>query len=154
MIQIADFIQQGMRRVSFKSFEHLHSLDLNFHKASSKNTVFAINRAIRSIETGLRFTLGFFSPIAFEFVLLCSMLQFYCGPQYLFNMLFTLGLYTKFSLSFSKQRVVYIRNQKDTEKKQEFYLNESIMNYETVKAFNNNTLETARYEKILDSLRE
>lgn len=68
-------------------------------------------------------------------------------------MILTLGLYTKYSISFSKQRVVYIRDQKDTEKKQEFYLNESIMNYETVKAFNNSTMETARYEKILDSLR-
>ena len=68
-------------------------------------------------------------------------------------MILTLGLYTKYSISFSKQRVVYIRDQKDSEKKQEFYLNESIMNYETVKAFNNSSMETARYEKILDSLR-
>lgn len=138
-----------MRRVSFESFKHLHTLDLNFHKASSKNTVFAINRAIRSIESGLRFTFGFFSPIAFEFILLCGMLQFYCGPAYLANMIVTLGLYTKYSLTFSKKRIVYIRDQKNKEKKQEFYLNESIMNYETVKSFNNINLETSRYEKLL-----
>jgi len=59
--------------------------------------VFGINRAIRSIETGLRFVVGFFTPIAFEFILLCSMLLFYCGPAYLGNMLITLGLYTKYS---------------------------------------------------------
>lgn len=90
--------------MSFDAFTHLHSLDLNFHKTSSKNTVFAINRAIRSIESALRFTLGFFTPVAVEFLLLCGMLQFYCGPKYLFNMLVTLGLYTYFSKTFSQTR--------------------------------------------------
>ncbi len=43
------------------SFGHLHKLDLNYHKSSSKNTVFGINRALRSIDSGLRFFLGFFA---------------------------------------------------------------------------------------------
>ncbi len=47
-------------------------LDIYFHKISSKNTVFAINRAIRSIESALRLTMGFFAPVAFEFILLCA----------------------------------------------------------------------------------
>ena len=38
------------------------------------------------------------------------------------------------------------------DKKQEFYQNESIMNYETVKAFNNENLEIFRNEKILKGL--
>ena len=74
---------------------------MNYHKTSSKNTVFAINRAIRSIESALRFSLGFFTPVAVEFIMLCLMLQFYCGPKYLCNMLITLGLYTYFSKEFS-----------------------------------------------------
>ena len=90
-----------MRKISFDAFKHLHALDLNFHKTSSKNTVFAINRAVRSIESAMRFTLGFFTPVAVEFILLCGMLQFYCGPQYLGNMLVTLGLYAYYSKTFS-----------------------------------------------------
>lgn len=74
MLLVTDFIQRGLRRLSFDAFTHLHALDLNFHKTSSKNTVFAINRAIRSIESALRFTLGFFTPVAVEFLLLCGML--------------------------------------------------------------------------------
>ena len=38
---------------------------------------------------------------AVEFIMLCVMLQFYCGPKYLGNMLITLGLYTYFSKTFS-----------------------------------------------------
>ena len=106
MYMVMNMIQSGIRRLSFDSFTHLHSLDLNFHKTSSKNTTFAINRALRSIESGMRFALGFFTPVFVEFILLCGMLQFYCGPQYLANMMLTLGLYTYFSKTFSDKRRV------------------------------------------------
>jgi ABC-type transport system involved in Fe-S cluster assembly fused permease/ATPase subunit len=52
----------------------MHNLDLNFHRTNSKNTVFAIQRAVKSLESGLRFSMGFFIPIAAEFFLLCGML--------------------------------------------------------------------------------
>ena len=74
MYMVMGMIQRGIRKMSFDSFKHLHNLDINFHKTSSKNTVFAINRALRSIESGLRFSLGFFTPVAVEFLLLCGML--------------------------------------------------------------------------------
>ena len=152
MILVAEFIQRGVRKISFDAFKHLHALDLNFHKTSSKNTVFAINRAIRSIEGALRFVLGFFTPVFVEFTMLCGMLYFYCGPAYLANMLITLGFYTYFSKSFSEMRRVQIRERKDAEKKSEFNLNESIMNYETVKAFTNEKYEETRYSGLLKEL--
>ena len=40
---------------------------------------------------------------------------------------------------------------KEAEKKQEFYLNESIMNYEAVKTFGNEKLEQSRYKECLDN---
>ena len=64
-------------------------------------------------------------------------------------MMITLGLYTYFSKTFSDKRRVQIRTKKNAEKASEFYLNESIMNYETVKAFNNEKLENNRYEDLL-----
>jgi ABC-type transport system involved in Fe-S cluster assembly fused permease/ATPase subunit len=74
MNQIQEIMQRGVMKVSKRAFEHLHDLDLYFHKISSKNTVFAVNKALRSIESGMRFTLGFFTPVLFEFVMLCGML--------------------------------------------------------------------------------
>lgn len=106
MYTIASMIQKGIRKISSDAFNHLHTLDLNFHKTSSKNTVFAINRALRSIENGCRFVLGFFTPVAIEFFLLCFMLNFYCGPKYFANMIVTLGFYTYFSKTFSNKRRV------------------------------------------------
>lgn len=130
----------------------MQSLDIDFHKTSSKNTVFAINRALRSIEQALRFTLGFFTPVAVEFIMLCVMLNYFCGSKYLFNMLLTLGTYTYFTKVVSEQRRVQMSNKKNAEKATEFYLNESTINYEAVKNFNNEKLESSRYMKLLDKL--
>lgn len=41
---------------------------------------------------------------------------------------------------------------RDAEKKSEFYLNESTINFESVKNFNNENLESTRYRKLLDEL--
>ena len=103
---IIRWVQIGLRKLSHDTFKHLHALDISFHKISSKNIVFSVNRAIRSIEPALRFTIGFFTPIAFEFVLLSAMLGIYCGPLYLANMFATLGAYTYFSRELSKKRLV------------------------------------------------
>ena len=68
-------------------------------------------------------------------------------------MLVTLSAYTYFSKTFSDKRRVQIRDRKNAEKKADFTLNESIMNYETVKAFTNEKLEETKYSNILDNLR-
>jgi ABC-type multidrug transport system fused ATPase/permease subunit len=61
MDRITEMIQAGINRVSVHSYNHLHELDLNYHKAGSKNTVFGINRALRSLDMGLRFLMGLFA---------------------------------------------------------------------------------------------
>ena len=81
------------------------------------------------------------------------MLQFYCGPVYLGNMMLTLGAYTYYTKTFSAKRRVQIRERKNAEKKAEFTLNESILNYETVKTFSNEKYEEKRYSGLLDNLR-
>ena len=60
-------------------------------------------------------------------------------------MLLTLAAYTYYTRIISKKRRVEIRDRKEAEKKSEFYLNESIMNYETVKSFSNEKMEEERY---------
>jgi len=106
MFQISKILQKATKRISFNAFTHLHNLDIDFHKTSSKNTVFAINRAIRSLDSSSRFVLGFFTPVAVEFLMLCGMLYFYCGPKYLLNMIVTLSLYTYFTKVVSETRRV------------------------------------------------
>jgi ABC-type transport system involved in Fe-S cluster assembly fused permease/ATPase subunit len=66
----------------------------------------------------------------------------------------TLAAYSYVTRQVSEKRRVFIRERKDAEKSSEFYLNESIMNYETVKAFGNEPLELKRYTKLVQKLKE
>ena len=56
------------------------------------------------------------------------------------NMVLTFGAYLKYTRQMGNERIGYVRDKKEFEKKQEFFQNESITNYETVKAFNNESL--------------
>lgn len=47
-----------------------------------------------------------------------------------------------------------MHHKKEAEKKTEFYLNESTLNYESVKNFNNEQLESNRYSELLNKLEE
>lgn len=148
MSLVVKIMRDAIQSLSLQIFSHLHNLDFSFHKNSTKNTIFAVNKAIDAIDNGLRFIIGFVSPIALEFTLICAMLGIYCGPLYLVNIGVMLVIYTKFTQSYSKVRQKYIRGKKNEDKKSDFFLNESIMNFDTVKYFNNEKLEYNRYQKI------
>jgi ABC-type multidrug transport system fused ATPase/permease subunit len=105
MDRITEMIQAGINRVSVHSYNHLHELDLNYHKAGSKNTVFGINRALRSLDMGLRFLLGLFAQMGVEFGFLCVALQFYCGKKYFLNMIITFLVYSIFTNKFKDSRM-------------------------------------------------
>ena len=67
--------------------------------------MFAINRALRSIESGLRYFLGFFSGMFVETGFLCFALGAYCGPLYLANSVLTLAAFLKFTKSMGQERI-------------------------------------------------
>jgi ABC-type transport system involved in Fe-S cluster assembly fused permease/ATPase subunit len=148
MSLVVKILRDAIQKLSLQIFSHLHMLDTTFHKTSTKNTIFAVNKALDAIDSGLRFAIGFVFPIALEFVLICGMLYFYCGPYYLLNIAVMLGVYTKFTQSYSKIRQIYIRDRRNEDKKAEFFLNESILSYDTVKYFGNENLEYNRYKRV------
>jgi ABC-type transport system involved in Fe-S cluster assembly fused permease/ATPase subunit len=80
-----------------------------------------------------------------EFGFLCFALGAFCGPLYLGNLVLTFAAYLRYTKQMGKERIGQVRAKKEFEKKQEFFQNESITNYETVKAFNNEKLENKRY---------
>lgn len=71
--------------------------------------------------------------MAIEFAFLCGALYYSCGVRYLINMLATLLVYTYYTKYVSTKRIALMKDKMKIDKRQEFYQNESIMNYETVK---------------------
>ena len=109
MVLIAKMMQTSLKKIAVDVFEHIHKLDLSFQRSSSKNIIFAVNKAIGAMENGLRFVLGFAFPTVLEFALISGMLFFYCGPQYFCNIMLMIAIYTKFTKDYSKWRQGQIR---------------------------------------------
>lgn len=101
MMNITAVIQDSLKRISTKSFDHLHKLDLNYHKIRARNSVFTINRALRSIEGALRFFMGRLTGMMVEFAFLAFAMGAFCGPFYMLNMIATFGLYLKYTKDVS-----------------------------------------------------
>jgi hypothetical protein len=116
-----DFVQEGLKRIRTMTFAHLHDLDLNYHRQGSKNTVFKINRALRSLDTTCIFVLGFFAPVVVEFGLLAGALLTQCGLKYLVNMSVMLVGYAWYTRVLSTKRVKLIAERQRLDKKQEFF---------------------------------
>lgn len=101
---MAKYLRDGIKRLSEHVFLHVHGLDLLYHKTSTKTTLYAVNKALESIENGIWFISGFVTPLLLEFVLISGMIGGYFGPLYLLNMWGMLGAYTVFTRLYSKKR--------------------------------------------------
>lgn len=121
MNYVTEAIQDGLRRIAKTAFRHLHELDLVYHRQSSKNTVFAINRALRSVDTGLRFFLGFAAQMGFELAAVFGAVAFSCGKKYLGAMIATFILYAWYTKVVSAKRIGIIKEKMQIDKKQEFF---------------------------------
>jgi ATP-binding cassette, subfamily B, heavy metal transporter len=101
---MTQYLRNGIKKLSETVFAHVHSLDLLYHKTSTKNTLFAVNKAMDSIENSIRFIAGFITPLALEFSLISGLIGVYFGPMYLLNTWGMLGIYTVFTRLYSKSR--------------------------------------------------
>ena len=116
MVMITKISQDALQRISNTAFQHMHKLDLTFHKKGSKSSIFAVNKALRSIEGGLRFSLGFFAGMFVETSFLAAAIWRCCGKLYLFNCLLTIAFYCKYTRDVSNSRIDIVRKKKDIEK--------------------------------------
>jgi hypothetical protein len=80
-----------------KCFDHLHKLDLNYHKAHPKNSVYEINLAVRSSFMGGWTFLADICKNSIRFIFLNSALLYIGGPKYMLNMIINFILYYKWT---------------------------------------------------------
>lgn len=97
-----------IRSLSNQLFEHIHNLDLSFHRSGTRNTMYATSRAIRNLETGLRFILSHMTPTLIEFIMLGGMLSVFCGAKYTIDIFVTVGIYAWFTKWYSKVFSLFI----------------------------------------------
>jgi len=148
----AKALQRSIRRVALRVFEHLHSLALRFHLERQTG---GMSRDIERGTAGIRFLLNFtlfnILPTLFEIALVSIILLVRYDVWYAIVTLATLTIYVAFTLVVTEWRMIFRRTMNEMDSKANTKAIDSLLNYETVKYFNNEAYEARRYDDTLQS---
>eukprot|EP00056_Hartaetosiga_gracilis_P013204 m.216634 g.216634 ORF g.216634 m.216634 type:complete len:625 (+) comp13808_c3_seq1:1549-3423(+) len=139
--------QRSIRTMSKETFLKLHSLDLSYHLSRQTGS---LSRAIDRGTRGINFVLGSLlfnvTPILLEVSLVTGILAYKCGPMFAGVTLATMGAYTAFTIIVTQWRIKIRRAMNAAENEGGATAIDSLLNYETVKYFGNESHEAERYD--------
>lgn len=142
--------QNAQRVIGLKTFQHLHALSLRFHlERQTGGLSRVIERGMRGIQFVLSFMLFNILPTLIEIGLVTVILFTKFDWRFAALTFTSIGVYIFFTLAITEWRTKYRRtmNERDTEANTKAI--DSLLNYETVKYFGNETHEYNRFDKAL-----
>ncbi|KAG8183486.1 hypothetical protein JTE90_001052 [Oedothorax gibbosus] len=146
----AKVAHDSIRRVAKSVFLHLHNLDLSFHLSRQTGALSkAIDRGTRGINFVLSALVFNVVPTAFEVALVSSILYYKCGGKFALVTLGCIGAYGAFTLAVTQWRTHFRVTMNKAENEAGNKAVDSLINYETVKYFNNEVYEAEQYDKAL-----
>ncbi|XP_072022465.1 iron-sulfur clusters transporter ABCB7, mitochondrial-like [Amphiura filiformis] len=146
----AKVAQNSIRRVARNVFLHLHRLDLNFHLSRQTGALSkAIDRGSRGINFVLNALVFNIVPTIFEVGLVTGIMYYKLGAPFALVTLGCIGTYAAFTLSITQWRTKFRFQMNQADNKAGNYAIDSLINFETVKYFNNEKFETDRYNRVL-----
>ncbi|GGG64368.1 metal ABC transporter permease [Salipiger pallidus] len=142
--------QRALRQLALETFTHMHQLSLRYHitrKTGGLSRI--IERGVKGVEFLLRFLLFSIGPLFLELLLVGIVLAVLFDIWYLVVVAVTIGLYIWFTFKVTEWRVRLRRkmNEQDTDANQKAI--DSLLNFETVKYFNAEGREAARYDSAM-----
>ena len=139
--------QRAIRRVALTVFRHLHSLSLRFHLDRQTGGVTRdIERGTRGISTLLSFMLFSVIPVILEFSLVAAVLLTKFDWRFAAVTFAAVAIYIFFTVSITEWRMDIRRQANELDSKANTRAIDSLLNYETVKYFNNEEYEARRYD--------
>lgn len=146
-ILFARVTQQAVRRIALEVFRHLHSLSLRFHLERQTGGVSRdIERGTRSISSLISYSLYSIIPTLVEIGLVLSILLVKYDWGFALITLSSLSLYIGFTVFVTNWRTTFRREVNELDSQANVRAIDSLINYETVKYFNNESYEAARYD--------
>ncbi len=140
--------QQAVRTISLQVFEHLHALSLRFHLARQTGGLTRdIERGTRSISTLISYTLYSVLPTLLEISLVLGILIARYELAFTLITVGTLTTYVVFTIILSNWRTVLRREVNELDSAANIRAVDSLINFETVKYFNNEHWERDRYDE-------
>ena len=142
--------QDAIRQVSRQIFVHLHNLDMQFHLERNTGVLSrTIDRGSRSINFALSSILFNVVPTALEVSLVSGILAVNFGAPYAAVAVGTIATYTAFTVIVSNWRTEIRKKMNKEEAAASGKVVDSLINYETVKLFQNEVHEANRYDTSL-----
>lgn len=139
--------ERTMRRVGHKVFKHLHSLDLDFHLDRKTGGLSRdIERGTSGISFLMRFMIFNIVPTLFEICLVIGILLTQYGTAFALVTLFSVVIYILFSVIVTNWRNRFLRAANKADSDSSSRAIDSLLNYETVKYYTNETFEAKRYD--------
>ena len=140
----------AVSEIALKVFQNLHQLSLSFHLSKKTGSLTReLERGIRGISTIVNFTLYSVLPTFFEVIFVASWLAINYEPFFAIIILSTIFLYAIFTIYVTNWRIMLRRNMNESDAAANATVVDSLMNYETVKYFNNEEFEEDRYKNKL-----
>jgi ATP-binding cassette subfamily B protein len=139
--------QHAMRQVTLTVFKHLHTLSLRFHldKHTGGLSRF-IDRGTKGIDFLLRYVFFMVLPTLIEVILVSLILWILYGFFYAIITFITISLYTFLTFSITQWRLKFRRTMNKADNSVSTKIVDSLLNYETVKYFNNENHEYKRLD--------
>jgi ATP-binding cassette, subfamily B, heavy metal transporter len=142
--------QRAIRRVALTVFRHMHSLSLRFHLDRQTGGVSRdIERGTRGISTLLSYMLFSIIPVILEFSLVAAILLTRFDWRFAAVTFAAVAVYLAFTVSATEWRMEIRRRANELDSKANTRAIDSLLNYETVKYFNNEEYEARRYDENL-----
>jgi ATP-binding cassette subfamily B protein len=142
--------QRAIRRVALNVFRHLHALSLRFHLERQTGGVSRdIERGTRGISTMLSYMLFSIIPVVLEFTLVAIVLWAKFDWRFMAVTFGAVIIYISFTIWVTEWRMDIRRRANELDSRANTRAIDSLLNYETVKYFNNEEYEARRYDENL-----
>ena len=146
-IFFARVTQEAVRRISLEVFRHLHSLSLRFHLERQTGGLSRdIERGSRSVSSLITYTLYSILPTLVEIGLVIGILFAQYDIGFVLITAASLTVYIVYTVVISNWRIDLRRRVNETDSAANAQAIDSLLNYETVKYFNNEDYEAQRYD--------
>ncbi|CAN5527129.1 ABC transporter ATP-binding protein/permease [soil metagenome] len=143
------------RSISLSVFRHLHALSLRFHLARQTGGMTRdIERGTRAVHSLISYSLYSIVPTLIEVVMVLTLLAVKFDAWFAWITLGALLIYVTFTVTLTNWRTQFRKTMNELDSSAHSKAIDSLLNYETVKYFNNEEFEARRYDESLEKLRK
>jgi len=142
------------KQIALQVFNHMHALSLRFHLERQTGGLSRdIERGTRALQSLVSYSLYSIVPTLVEVALVLGFLGWKFDMGYVWITLTALAAYITFTVSVTEWRGKFRREMNELDSSANTRAIDALLNFETVKYFNNEAFEARRYEQGLESFR-